>query len=172
MHYVLSLLAICLSLIGTARADWLTTVWPKTPDTTNGNPAITLNADAVIVVLPEAVLEQAHSAGLSVAGAVGSFLARYAPKMCSSVLDMSAAHRQLRVELRVQRPAALEALDEATQNAAALALNRVMGRSELRSTAVPRIDKAFVVDKDGLTLSIDYVPEKISNCVVPPDAIF
>ena len=43
-----------LGLALSAQADWLTTVWPGPTDSKNGNPAITLNADQVIVVLPEA----------------------------------------------------------------------------------------------------------------------
>jgi hypothetical protein len=168
MHKVLATIAVGVALAVPARADWLATVWPKTADAKNGNPAITVNADAVIVVLPETVLAEAHTAGLSVPDTVRTFLARYAPRMCSSVLDMSSAHHELKVELRVQRPTAFEAMDTATQDAAALALNQTVGRS----STVPRIDRAFVVDKDGVVLSIDYVPEKIANCVAPPDPIF
>src|SRR4051812_26246666 len=121
-RFGLMIAACCVA--SSANADWLTTVWPNTADAKNGNPAITLTADSVAVVLPEAVLAEAESAGLSVEGAVGAFLGRYAPKMCSSVLDMGAVHPRLKVELRVQRPTLLDGVEVSTQEEAALALNQ------------------------------------------------
>jgi hypothetical protein len=160
------------SLATPANADWLATVWPNTSDSKTGNPAITLAADAVYVVLPEPVLAEAVAAGLTVEGAVGAFLGRYAPKMCSSLLDMSAVHSHLKVELRVQRSAAMRSLDISTQEDAALTLNEALKRPGQSFGTIPHLEKAFVVDRQGLTLSIDYVPEKTTKCVIPPDVVF
>jgi hypothetical protein len=169
---LLWLTVIGLGLATPANADWLATVWPNTTNSKTGNPAITLSADAVYVVLPEPVLAEAVAAGLTLEGAVGAFLGRYAPKMCSSLLDMSAVHSHLKVELRVQRSAAMRSLDTSTQEDAAVTLNEALKRQEQTLRTLPHLEKAFVVDRQGLTLSIDYVPEKTTKCVVPPDVVF
>ena len=154
-----------------ASADWLTSAWPENAFPKNGNPAITFNATgAVTLVLPEAVLSEAQAAGLSTERAVGAFLARYAPRTCSSLLDMTVPHTNLRVDLLIERPVALDAVDAATQEEAATTLNQAL-KSVTRGS-VPRVDRVFIVDQNPLSLSIDYVPDQKVHCAEPPNALF
>ena len=154
-----------------ASADWLASAWPEKADPKNGNPAITFNTTgAVTLVLPEAVLGEAQAAGLSTERAVGAFLGRYAPRTCSSLLDMTVPHANLRVDLLIERPVAPDAVDQATQEEAATTLNHAL-KSQTRGS-VPHVERAFIVDQKGLRLSIDYAPDLKVHCVEPPDAMF
>jgi hypothetical protein len=166
----------CLALLSViavqpASADWLTSAWPQDALPKNGSPAITFNATGgVTLVLPEAVLGEAHAAGLSTERAVRAFLGRYAPRTCSSLLDMTVPHADLRVDLLIERPVALDALDETTQEEAATTLNHTL-KNQMRGS-VPRIERAFIVDQKPLSLSIDYAPGQQVHCAEPPDAMF
>jgi hypothetical protein len=154
-----------------ASADWLTSAWPQNALPKNGSPAITFHATGgVTLVLPEAVLGEAHAAGLSTERAVRAFLGRYAPRTCSSVLDMTVPHTDLRVDLLIERPVALDALDETTQEEAATTLNHTL-KNQMRGS-VPRIERASIVDQKPLSLSIDYAPGQQVHCAEPPDAVF
>jgi hypothetical protein len=164
------LVILMVTMMNPASADWLTKVWPENADPGHGNPAITFSATGVVVVLPEAVLVEARAAGLSTEGAVGAFLGRYAPRMCSTLLDMNEPHGNLRVDLLTQRQVLLDDIDGATQEDAATALNHALKNPATHS--VPRIDRVFVVDQKPLSLLIDYVPNQKVHCVEPPDAIF
>jgi len=164
---------VLLSVIATtsANADWLANAWPEDAILKNGNPAITFGAAGTItLVLPQAVLGEAHAAGLSVERAVGAFLGRYAPKTCSNLLDMTVPHTNLRVDLLIERPVALNGIDGSAQEDAAAALNHAL-RNMARGP-VPHIDRAFIVDQKPRGLAIDYVPELRVHCAEPPDAIF
>jgi hypothetical protein len=63
-------------------------------------------------------------------------------------------------------------MEFSTQEDAAAALTEALKRARPRSGGIPHLEKAFVVDRKGLTLSINYVPENKINCVIPPDAVF
>jgi len=154
-----------------ANADWLANAWPEDVIPKNGNPAITFGATGTItLVLPQAVLGEAQAAGLSVERAVSAFLGRYAPKTCSNLLDMTIPHTNLRVDVLIERPVALDSIDGPAQEDAATALNHAL--SNMTRGPVPHIDRAFIVDQKPLSLAIDYVPEQRVHCAEPPDAIF
>jgi hypothetical protein len=154
-----------------ASADWLASAWPENAGPKNGNPAMTLNATgAVTLVLPQAVLAEAQAAGVSTEHAVSVFLGRYAPRTCSTLLDMTVPHTNLRVNLLIARPVAPDAIDEATQEDAANTLNHALKSQTAGS--LPRIERAFIVDHKTLGLSIDYVPDEKPHCVEPPNVLF
>jgi hypothetical protein len=154
-----------------AHADWLAGAWPTDSQAPNGSPAITLNrSGAVALVLPDWVLAQAQAEGVSTESAVRAFLGRYAARLCSGLLDMNVPHRALQVDLTIQRPVSLGEMDAATQDDAAAALNQSL--TSARPGAVPHIDNASVVDRERLTLSIDYAPDRAARCIEPPDVIF
>jgi hypothetical protein len=158
-------------VVNPASADWLASAWPENAIPKNGNPAITFNsAGGVTLVLPEAVLGEAQAAGLSTESAVSAFLARYAPRTCSNLFDMTVPHANLRVNLLIERAVAADAVDEATQEAAATALNHALKGATRRS--VPHLDRVFIVDPQPLSLSIDYVPDQKVHCGEPPDLLF
>jgi hypothetical protein len=154
-----------------ANADWLANAWPADAIPKNGNPAITFSATGTItLVLPQAVLGEAQASGLSVERAVSAFLGRYAPKICSNLLDMTVPHTNLRVDLLIERPVTFDNMDGSAQEVAATALNHAL--KNLARGPVPHIDRAFIVDQKPLSLAIDYAPEQSVHCAEPPDAIF
>jgi hypothetical protein len=154
-----------------AHADWLAGAWPADSQARNGSPAITLNRSGMVaLVLPEGVLAQAQAEGVSTESAVRAFLARYAPRLCSGLIDMNVPHGALRVDLMIQRPVSLDEMDGATQEDAAAALNQSL--TTAKPGVVPHIDNAFVVDRKRLTVSIDYAPDRAVRCIEPPDVIF
>jgi hypothetical protein len=157
------------SMAGFAHADWLAGAWPANASARHGSPAITLNrSGAVALVLPDAVLAEAQAAGLSTERAVSAFLGRYAPSMCSDLLDMTVPHAKLTVDLMIQHRVALSDMDGATQEDAAAALNHALKSTQ--KSSVPHIDGAFVVDRrHRLSLSIDYAPDHAVRCIEPPD---
>jgi hypothetical protein len=162
---------LTIAAVNSARADWLADAWSDDASHRRGTPAISFNATGVVtVVLPEAVLAQAKATGLSVESAVGAFLGRYAPGMCSSLLDMSVPHKDLKVDLLVERPVAADNLDAATQEDAAAALNHSLKSPATKS--VPHINNVFIVDRKPLNLSIDYAPDHKVHCVERPDVNF
>ena len=162
----LALLAV--SVVDPAGADWLADAWSGHQ---NGTPAINFNATGpVTVVLPEEVLAQARASGLSVEGAVSAFLGRYAPSVCSTLIDMNVPHADLKVDLLIEHPVALNDADAATQEDAAAALNHALKSQTTGS--VPRIARVFIVDRKPLSLSIDYVPDHKARCMDSPDANF
>jgi hypothetical protein len=158
---------LALLVANPARADWLTDAWSDGPNAKRGNPAITSNSTGVVtVVLPEAMLAQAQAAGLSPEGAVVAFLGRYAPAMCSSMINMNVPHSHLKVDLLVERPVALRDADAETQDEAAAALNQALKFPTTRS--IPHIDRVFVVDQKPRSLSIDYAPDHKAHCMESP----
>jgi hypothetical protein len=162
------LVLLAVSVVSPAGADWLGDAWSNHE---NGTPAINFNAKgAVTIVLPEGVLTQARATGLSVEGAVSAFLGRYAPSLCSTLIDMNVPHSNLKVDLMVEHPVALKDADAPTQEDAADALNHALKSPATRS--VPHIERVFVVDPTPLSLSIDYAPDRKAHCVEPPDANF
>jgi hypothetical protein len=159
---------IAVSVVNPARADWLSEAWSNHD---NGTAAINFDAKgAVTVVLPEEVLVQARATGLSVEGAVSAFLGRYAPPLCSTLIDMNVPHANLKVDLLIEHPVALKDADAPTQEDAADALNHAL--KSQASASVPHIERVFVVDRSPLSLSIDYTPDYKAHCVEPSDASF
>ena len=116
------------------------------------------------------MLAQARATGLSVEGTLRAFLGRYAPPMCSSLIDMTVPDANLKVDLVIEHPIALGDADASTQEGAADALNHAL-RSQSKGS-VPHINRAFVVDRKPVSLSIDYVPDHRAHCVEPPDMNF
>lgn len=163
----LTLLAVAVA--SPASADWLADVWSNDVSYNNGYPAITFNTTGVVTVaLPEAVLAQARGAGLGVEAAVSAFLGRYAPRMCTTLIDMTVPHPNLKVDLLVEHSVQIDAADPAVQEQAATALNNALKSPGTKS--VPRINRAFVVDQRPLSLSINYVPGDEVHCVEPAAA--
>jgi len=159
---------VAVSVVNPAGADWLADAWSNHK---SGTPAINFNATGTItVVLPEEVLAQARATGLSIEGAVNALLGRYAPPMCSSLIDMNVPHANLKVDLLIEHPVALKDADAPTQEGAADALNHALKSQGTGS--VPHIERVFVVDREPQRLSIDYVPEHQAHCVEPADRNF
>lgn len=139
--WVLALLLIA----SPAHANWLDDAW--TPETMNatGGPAVTLNAQGVILVLPAVTLEEARKAGLSVKEAITAFLDRYSPQ-CADVLDMNEPHPGLKVALSLERPFDGDG-------------------AELDGVLLP--GHLFVTDDEEARFTVDYVPTRKAVCVVP-----
>jgi hypothetical protein len=162
----LALLAV--SIVNPARADWLADAWSNHE---SGTPAIIFSRTGVVtVVLPEELVAQARATGLSTEGAVSAFLGRYAPPICSGLIDMNLPHANLKVDFLLEHPVALKDADAATQEDAAEALNRALKSPPTGS--IPRIQRVFVVDPKPLSLSIGYAPDHQVHCVEPPVANF
>jgi len=156
-----ALVASCYALGTAASADWL--AWSS--DAPNGSPAITLNANgAVVVTLSDTTLAAAAASGLAEAAAVRTFLARWAPHLCSAIMDMNAPHPGLAVDLLIEHQVALEDFDQSTLGSAADLLNE---RLHAGPRAVPRIERAFAVDPHRRSMVIDYAPEKPIKCRDP-----
>jgi hypothetical protein len=159
------LVLLTVAVVDPAGADWLSEVWSSAK---HGTPAISFNITGVVtVVLPEEVLEQARATGLSTENAVGAFLGRYAPPMCSTLVDMNVPHSNLKVDLLLERAVAPGDVDAPTQEAAAIALNHALKSQPTGS--IPHIKRVFVVDQKPIALSIDFAPEHEAHCVEPPD---
>jgi hypothetical protein len=162
----LALLAVLIA--NPAGADWLADAWSSHE---NGTPAINFSRTGVVtIVLPEELVAQARATGLSTEGTVSAFLGRYAPPICSSLIDMNVPHANLKVDFLLEHPVAFKDADAATQEDAAEVLNRELKSSPTGS--VPRIQRLFVVDPKPLSLSIGYAPDHQVRCVEPPVANF
>jgi hypothetical protein len=165
-HHVVALVVSLCALGTSAHADWLT--WSS--DTPNGNPAITLNAQgAVALTLSDATLAEAAASGVAEQAAVRAFLAHWAPRLCSPIMDMNAPHPKLAVDLFVEHRVGLEDLDQTTLGVATDLLN---GALQARPHDVPRLKQVFVVDPGRRSMVIDYAPEKPVKCREPQEAIF
>lgn len=118
------------------NAGWLEDAWPQGKAAEHGNPAITFSADGTVTaVLPEASLNDATDAGLTLSDALSAFLGRYAPGTCSDLFKADQLHMDLRVMLKVQH--------------------------EYRIGKVP----FYAVDDIGQEFSIDYTPNVSVHCV-------
>src|SRR5690348_4124683 len=105
------LAALVLAAPAAHAADWLDKAWSDEAVNKAGAPAITLGASAVLLVLPAQTLAEAHAQGVSTPDAVRLFLGRYG-QHCSASLDLDRPHPNLRVQLFLQKPVALEDADE------------------------------------------------------------
>ena len=107
---MLSISAFALLLLarsGATRAEWLGDVWSDEWVAQHGSPSITVGRGGdVTVVLPQEALARAQAEGDTHAGAVRAFLGRYAPKMCSHLMNFNEPHKGLRVALSVAAPVA------------------------------------------------------------------
>jgi hypothetical protein len=147
-----------------AQASWLDDAWGRDSVRLNGAPAITVHAESVHVVLPVAMLLQAHSEGSTTEIALRDFLERYGQR-CSDLLDLNAAHPNLKVRLSLQRPATLTDIDERD---AALTLLRDAHLNQPSDDGAPAL---FTVSPGHLDLTIDYAPKRRAYCISPEAAV-
>jgi hypothetical protein len=172
MRKILTLLAGLVVAAVPAKADWLERAWSDESVARNGEPAVTLGEDGVLLVLPEATLRDAYAAGLDTRAAVGLFLGRWGQR-CSDVIDLDEGHRNLKVQLFLQRAVALEDAAETVQGeilATLLALKKEAekGRHKLAKTkTLPRVDSVFIVSEKHVDFIIDYVPQGKASCRRP-----
>jgi hypothetical protein len=143
-----------------ARADWLDRAWQEDVVNETGGPAVTLSADGVILVLPDSALNEAHAAGVSTRDAVRLFIERHG-QHCSDIIDLDEPQRNLKVQLFVSRPVALEDASERVQGEVLNALK------EAKQRKFPRVKSLFVTADEHTDLVIDYVPTRRATCVQP-----
>ncbi|HUH83039.1 MAG TPA: hypothetical protein VLX85_00425 [Stellaceae bacterium] len=156
-----------------AKADWLERAWSDDSVATNGAPAVTLAANGgVLVVLPEATLREAYAAGLDTKTAVSLFLGRWGQR-CSDVLDLEQEKKNIKVELFLQRPVALEDVPKAVQGeilSTLLALKKEAAKGAPKSAKTPPpppVESVFVVSETHVDFVIDYVPHGKASCRRP-----
>ena len=173
MRNILTLLAGLMVAATPAKADWLEQAWSDESVAENGAPAVTLGEDGgVLVVLPEATLREAYAAGLNTKAAVGLFLGRWGQR-CSDVIDLDQGKKNLKVELFLQRPVALEDASEAVQGeilATLLALKKDAAKRApklAKTKVVPRVESVFAVSEKHVDFVIDYVPQGKASCRTP-----
>lgn len=105
---------------------------------------------------------------MSTPDAVRLFLGRYG-QHCSANLDLDRPHPNLRVQLFVQKPVALEDAGERLQGEVLDALKAA--KSKNKSKKLPKIDQLFAVTDAPDEVVIDYVPQRQARCVRPGDAV-
>ncbi len=142
-----------------AQADWLENAFGDDVAGTGG-PAITLDGTGILLVLPEATLRQAHTAGVTTADAVKLLVQRYG-QHCSDVLDLDGPHRHVKVQLFLSKPVALEDAPEPVQGEILDALKTA------KTKPLPRVDGLFVTADEPTEFFIDYVPARRASCVEP-----
>lgn len=160
----LAYLAAALLAAAPANADWLERAFSGEVVAETGHPAITLGAAGILLVLPEATLQEAHAAGVNTPDAVRLFVQRYG-QHCSDVLDLDRSHRHVKVLLFVLRPVALEEASERVQGEILDALKTA------KTKPLPRVDSLFVAADEATELFVDYVPERKASCVQPGDEV-
>jgi hypothetical protein len=142
-----------------ARADWLSDAWSEESVQRNGNPAITIQRDAIYVVLPASTLLQAHSEGITTEHVLGDFLERYG-QHCSSSLNLNVAHPNLKVRLSLQSPTPFDEISKDDEVLTALRAGHLKGTE----TGSPVL---FAVSPGYSEFTIDYVPKRQVRCVAP-----
>jgi hypothetical protein len=147
-----------------AHADWLERAWSAEVVKTTGAPAITLAATGILLVLPEAALQEALAAGVSTEEAVRLMVQHYG-QHCSAILDLDQPHPRLPVQLILQKPVALEDATERVQETVLDALK------SLSTKPLPHVQNLFVSAEEHTDLVIDYVPTRKAHCVQPGAAI-
>src|SRR5690349_3048989 len=158
------LAALVLAAPAAHAADWLDKAWSDEAVNKAGAPAITLGASAVLLVLPAQTLAEAHAQGVSTPDAVRLFLGRYG-QHCSASLDLDRPHPNLRVQLFLQKPVALEDADERLQGEILDALKTA------KTKKLPKVEQLFAVTGAPDEVVIDYVPQRQAHCVRPADAV-
>lgn len=162
------LAALLLSAPAAHAADWLDDAWSDESVDKAAAPAITLGASAVLLVLPEATLAEAHAQGVSTPDAVRLFLGRYG-QHCSASLDLDRPHPNLRVQLFLQRPVALEDASEGLQSEILDVLKAAKAKNKTKK--LPKVDQLFAVTDAPDEVVIDYMPQRQARCVRPGDAV-
>jgi hypothetical protein len=160
--------ALLLAAPAAHAADWLDDAWSDEAVDKAGAPAITLGASAVLLVLPAATLDEAHAQGVSTPDAVRLFLARYG-QHCSANLDLDRPHPNLRVQLFLQKPVALEDAGERLQSEILDALKASKAKNNTKK--LPKVERLFAVTDAPDEVVIDYVPQHQARCVRPGDAV-
>jgi hypothetical protein len=160
--------ALLLAAPAAHAADWLDDAWSDEAVDKAGAPAITLGASAVLLVLPAATLNEAHAQGVSTPDAVRLFLARYG-QHCSANLDLDRPHPNLRVQLFLQKPVALEDAGERLQSEILDALKASKAKNNTKK--LPKVERLFAVTDAPDEVVIDYVPQHQARCVRPGDAV-
>ena len=155
------LLAAALIAATPAKADWLERAGSDELAAVAGSPAITLNDTGVLLVLPEATLDEAHAAGRTTREAVELLVQRYG-QHCSETLDLDRPHEHLRVQLFLQKPVALEDAPERVQGEVLAAL-----KAKTRTKKLPRVESLFVTADDSAEFFIDYQPARKATCIQP-----
>jgi len=159
--------AMLLAAPAAHAANWLDDAWSDETIGKTGTPAITLGASAVLLVLPAATLAEAHAQGVSTPDAVRLFLGRYG-QHCSANLDLDRPHPNLRVQLFLQKPVALEDAGERLQSEILDALKSVKTN---KAKKLPKVDQLFAVTDPPDEVVIDYIPQRQAHCVQPGDAV-
>jgi hypothetical protein len=151
--------AAAMLVAASAHADWLDSAFDDDVAATGG-PAITLNAAGILLVLPEATLQKAHTAGVTTADAVKTFVQRYG-QHCSDVLDLDLPHRHVKVQLFLSKPVTLEDASEGVQAEVLDTLRTA------KTKPLPRVDGLFVTADEPTEFFFDYVPARRASCVQP-----
>jgi hypothetical protein len=156
--------AAALLVAAPARADWLERAWRDDVVAETGTPAITLSAGGILLVLPEAALQEAHAAGVTTADAARLFVQRYG-QHCSDILDLDRPHQHVKLRLFLLRPVALEDAPERVQGEILDTLKTA------KTKPLPRVRNLYVTADDSTELFIDYVPARKASCVQPGDEV-
>jgi hypothetical protein len=152
--------ALALLAAAPAHANWLDDAWTDDTVDRNGGPAITLNGEGVILVLPADTLVAAHAEGVGTKRAVTLFIERYG-QHCSDIIDLD-RKQKLHVQLFLSKPVDLNSASEETQQEVGDTLIKISGRHPKRP---PDVQSLFVTEPEHRDFTIDYVPERKASCV-------
>jgi hypothetical protein len=161
MNGIARYVAAAMLVAGPAHANWLDRAWDDDAVAQNLAPAITLGEAGVLLVLPQATLDDAHAAGVSTPDAVRQLVERYG-QHCSAIVDLNQPHPHLKVRLFIARRVPLADAPQATQREV---------RETVKSGRTAAPDTLAVTSDDYSELVIDYVPARTAHCVTPGDAI-
>jgi hypothetical protein len=158
--------AFALALLATppAHATWLDDAWTDDTVDRNGGPAITLNNDGVVLVLPAETLAAAHAEGVDTKEAVTLFIERYG-QHCSDIVDLN-QKQKLHVQLFLSNPVDLNSASVQTQQEIGETLIKISDRQSKRP---PHVQSLFVTEREHRDFTVDYVPERKASCVEPGD---
>jgi hypothetical protein len=143
-----------------ARAGWLEHAASDEMIDAAGMLAVTLSDEGVLLEVPEAVMQEAQTAGVGMAEAARLLVQRHGQR-CSDILDLNRPHAHLRVQVFLQRPVALEDAGELVQGEILDALKTA------KTKRLPHVNNLFVVAREGAEVFIDYVPGPKAQCVQP-----
>jgi hypothetical protein len=147
-----------------AHAGWLDSAWNEDWAGRHGHPAISMSGDAVHVVLPAVLLQQAYDEGLTTMQALGAFLDRYGQR-CSGLIDLNAPHRDLKVTLSLETPASLEQLTEEDRDTLRTAWEGGYPSDRIEE----HVPLLFTVSPVTFSYGINYLPTRRIRCVAPGD---
>lgn len=158
------LIAVCLAaviaIVSPATAGWLENAASDDMIDANGMLAVTLGDAGVLLVVPEAVIQEAQAAGIGIAEATRLLVQRYGQR-CSDVLDLDRPHAHLRVHVFLQRPVALEDASERVQGEILDALKTA------KTKPLAHVQNLFVTAEERAEVFIDHVPGRKGQCVQP-----